>query len=96
MPETPGAMLCTLVDEPFDDRNWVFEPKLGGFRVLARFDGSSLTLMSRNQIDQAFVFPEVVESLKKSSRPLPSSMARLSALMTGESQISSSCNSGFI
>ena len=28
-------MLARLVDEPFSDPKWLFEPKLDGFRILA-------------------------------------------------------------
>jgi bifunctional non-homologous end joining protein LigD len=34
--------------EPFDDRGWVFEPKLDGFRALAFVDGRESRLVSRN------------------------------------------------
>jgi hypothetical protein len=27
-------MLATLVDEPFDDKEWVFESKKDGFRLI--------------------------------------------------------------
>ncbi len=63
---TIAPMLCTLVDEPFDNENWIFEPKYDGLRVLAYFDGRDVTLMSRNQASQNFQFPEIVEALRTS------------------------------
>lgn len=66
MPETPEPMLCTLVGQPFDSPGWVFEPKYDGLRILARFDGQDLTLLSRNQKSQNVAFPDVVESLRAS------------------------------
>jgi len=48
MPDAPAPMLCTLVDAAFDSPDWAFEPKLDGLRVLARFDGGALMLLSRN------------------------------------------------
>src|SRR5438876_12271265 len=52
LPANPSPMLCTLVDEPFDHPSWIFEPKFDGLRVLGRFDGRKLTLLSRNNRSQ--------------------------------------------
>jgi bifunctional non-homologous end joining protein LigD len=41
-------MLATLTDAPFDGRNWVFEDKYDGFRVVAKIEGGKVTLYSRN------------------------------------------------
>src|SRR6516225_7865760 len=71
MPAAPAPMLCTLVAEPFDNPDWIFEPKYDGLRVLARFDGRELTLLSRNQASQNFQFPDIVAALEDSlSRPV--------------------------
>jgi bifunctional non-homologous end joining protein LigD len=43
--------------------NWVFEPKYDGIRVLAFADRGRVALMSRNGIDKAKQFPEVVEAV---------------------------------
>ncbi|HEY7087954.1 MAG TPA: non-homologous end-joining DNA ligase [Tepidisphaeraceae bacterium] len=59
-------MLCTLVKDAFDDQAWIFEPKLDGMRLLVRFDGTNLTLLSRNQKSQNLQFPEIVEGLAES------------------------------
>ena len=67
MPEVPAPMLCTLVAEPFDDPDWVFEPKFDGLRVLASFDGRELTMLSRNGKPQDALFPEVAEALRRES-----------------------------
>ncbi len=70
MPAAPRPMLCTLVAEPFDNPAWVFEPKYDGLRVLGRFDGRTLTLLSRNEAAQNFQFPDVAEALRDSlTRP---------------------------
>ena len=34
-PSSLKPMLATPVDKPFSDPDWLFEPKLDGFRVLA-------------------------------------------------------------
>ncbi len=44
LPRQIQPMLCTLVSEPFDDPNWLFESKFDGQRVLARFDGKKVEL----------------------------------------------------
>ncbi len=58
-------MLCQLVKEPFDSSDWIFEPKLDGLRVLARCDGRSIQLLSRNELHQEAQFPEIVSVLQK-------------------------------
>ena len=63
-------MLCTLVDTAFDGPDWTFEPKFDGLRILARFDGRNLTLLSRNARPQEARFPEIAEGLRAAlSRP---------------------------
>jgi bifunctional non-homologous end joining protein LigD len=54
-----APMLCTLVAQPFDNRDWIFEPKYDGLRVLGRFDGAELVLLSRNNQPQNVQFPDV-------------------------------------
>jgi bifunctional non-homologous end joining protein LigD len=68
MLDAPAPMLCTLVDSAFDSPDWTFEPKFDGLRVLARFDGSELTLLSRNNKPQESRFPEIGEGLRQSLR----------------------------
>jgi bifunctional non-homologous end joining protein LigD len=57
-------MLASLVGEPFDHPDWVFEPKFDGLRILGIFDGKNLTLLSRNQQAQNFQFPDVEQALR--------------------------------
>src|SRR5262249_40084614 len=66
MPATPAPMLATLAAKAFDHPDWIFEPKFDGLRVLVRFDGDRLLLISRNNKSQNFQFPEVVAALEKS------------------------------
>src|SRR5215213_2410067 len=63
LPDAPVPMLASLAAEPFDHPDWVSEPKFDGLRVLVRFDGEELTLISRNGKSQNFQFPEVAEAL---------------------------------
>src|SRR3954451_18848 len=64
-PPAYRPMAATLVDAPFENPDWVFEPKLDGLRVLARFDGRRLTLLSRNDKPQEGMFPDVAEALRE-------------------------------
>jgi bifunctional non-homologous end joining protein LigD len=66
LPEFVPPMLCTLVEEPFDHPDWIFEPKFDGLRILGRFDGKQLTLLSRNNQPQNFQFPEIAKALRSS------------------------------
>ncbi len=49
MPRVLHPMLATLVDEPFDDDDWIFEIKWDGYRALAYLEGGKVRLVSRNQ-----------------------------------------------
>ena len=40
-------MLATLVDKPFSGPEWLFEPKLDGFRILAFIQKGGVTLRTR-------------------------------------------------
>ncbi len=57
-------MLTTLIPEPFDDPEWIFEIKWDGYRALADKRGRDVHLISRNNKD-FHQFPTVVEELKK-------------------------------
>src|SRR5262245_27304795 len=57
-------MAATLVDRPFDHPGWIFEPKFDGLRVLVRFDGRNLTLLSRNDKPQEAMFPDAATALR--------------------------------
>jgi bifunctional non-homologous end joining protein LigD len=48
MPKDVVPMLATLVDEPFDNENWIFEIKWDGYRAVAYCDGKNVDLISRN------------------------------------------------
>lgn len=43
-------MKATLVDEPFDDPDWLYEVKWDGYRAIAVIDKDSAELISRNNI----------------------------------------------
>jgi bifunctional non-homologous end joining protein LigD len=58
-------MLATLVDEPFDDRNWVFETKWDGFRLVTEKRGDMVRLWSRNGIDVTTRYAMLLPALQK-------------------------------
>lgn len=57
-------MLATLVDEPFDGDDWLFEIKWDGYRAIAGKDDDKLLLYSRNNLDFRIKYAAVVEALR--------------------------------
>jgi bifunctional non-homologous end joining protein LigD len=57
-------MLATLIDKPFDDKNWIFEIKWDGYRALA-FKDEEIRLMSRGKKSFNAIFPKITSELKK-------------------------------
>jgi bifunctional non-homologous end joining protein LigD len=58
-------MLATLVDEPFDDKAWVFETKWDGFRLVTEKRSHNVTLWSRNGIDVTTRYAVLLSALQK-------------------------------
>ena len=58
-------MLATLVDEPFDDKAWVFETKWDGFRLITEKRGDTVRLWSRNGIDVTTKYAVLLPALRK-------------------------------
>ena len=58
-------MLATLVNEPFDDKKWVFETKWDGFRLISEKRGSVVRLWSRNSIDVTSKYAVLLPALQK-------------------------------
>jgi bifunctional non-homologous end joining protein LigD len=65
MPHGIKPMLATLVEEPFDHPDWLFEVKWDGYRAIAEIRDGSVALYSRNGISFEKKFFPVVESLRK-------------------------------
>lgn len=62
----PEFMLATLVEGAAPPgQGWWFERKFDGIRLAAVRDGSSVRLFTRNGIDRAASFPEVVAVLRE-------------------------------
>jgi len=65
MPKGIKPMLATLVDEPFDDEDWVYEVKWDGYRALAFIDKDETQLLSRNNKTFNEKFYPIYNILKK-------------------------------
>ena len=64
MPRMLSPMLPSLGQKAFSHPNWLFEPKLDGYRVLAEVDGEQVKLYSRRGIDCSSEYPWLVDALK--------------------------------
>jgi len=76
MPAVIHPMLATLVEEPFDNPQWLFEIKWDGYRSVAFVDGGKARLVSRNQNDMTSQYPEL--------RELPNYVRARTAVLDGE------------
>jgi bifunctional non-homologous end joining protein LigD len=71
VPHIKSPMLATLVDEPFDDDDWLFEIKWDGYRAICTVhEDGRIELVSRNGLDFLGKFPEL-EALKNAWTTLP-------------------------
>ncbi len=62
LPAVSSPMLATAVDEPFDDKDWLFELKWDGYRALVQIDRDGLVaIVSRNGNDFTKKFPELAQ-----------------------------------
>lgn len=61
-PEWINPTLATLVHEPFNDPDWLFEPKLDGERCLIFKRGRHVELMSRNRKQLSATYPEIAQA----------------------------------
>jgi bifunctional non-homologous end joining protein LigD len=65
LPKRLQPMLATLVDAPFDNRDWVFENKWDGFRMIAAIEKRRVTLYSRNGLIVSDNYMPVAKALEK-------------------------------
>jgi bifunctional non-homologous end joining protein LigD len=61
-------MLATLIDAPFDGRDWLFESKWDGFRIVAAIEERSVTLYSRNGLIVSDNYVPIAKALEKVKR----------------------------
>jgi bifunctional non-homologous end joining protein LigD len=65
MPETLAPMHAESADAPFNHADWMWEPKLDGYRVLAFVNNKNARLRSRRGLELAKQFPALAAELGK-------------------------------
>jgi bifunctional non-homologous end joining protein LigD len=65
MPSKLAPMLAEIGEAPFNRPDWMWEPKLDGYRVLAFIDEGGVKLRSRRGLELAPKFPQLVAELRK-------------------------------
>jgi len=63
IPKNVKPMKATLVDEPFDDPDWLYEVKWDGYRAVATINKGSVDLISRNNLPFDKFYP-IIKQLK--------------------------------
>ena len=63
MPATLAPMQAELGEAPFNDPDWMWEPKLDGYRALAFLRDGQVTLRSRRGLELAQDFPRLAAEL---------------------------------
>jgi bifunctional non-homologous end joining protein LigD len=63
MPDALAPMLAMTGEAARSDPDWLFEPKLDGYRVIAFVAGTTVRLQSRRGIDLTAQFPEIAAEL---------------------------------
>jgi bifunctional non-homologous end joining protein LigD len=75
MPHGVEPMLATLVKEPFDHPDWIYEVKWDGYRAVAETREDGVSLYSRHMISLEKRYSPIVEALRK---------VRFDAILDGE------------
>ena len=57
-------MLAREVEEPFDDKEWMYEIKWDGYRAISEIDRNNVKLYSRNGLNFTQSYPVIVEALQ--------------------------------
>src|ERR1700712_4652692 len=65
MPGTISPMLCTLLREPFTNKNYVYELKLDGYRIISSVHKSKVIMNSRSGLNYTSKYPPIATALKK-------------------------------
>jgi bifunctional non-homologous end joining protein LigD len=63
MPQKLEPMHAELADAPFNKPDWIWEPKLDGYRIIAFRKDSQVTLRSRRGLELAATFPGVAAAI---------------------------------
>ncbi|MBI4289830.1 MAG: DNA ligase D [Chloroflexi bacterium] len=64
LPQSITPMLASLAGGPFSHPAWIFEPKLDGYRIIARVSDGRATLLSRRGNDVTRQYPELASDLR--------------------------------
>ncbi len=64
-PKVIEPMLATLVNEPFDNDEWMYEVKWDGYRAVAFLNKGQVTIKSRNGKSLDKKFYAIQEELKR-------------------------------
>jgi bifunctional non-homologous end joining protein LigD len=62
LPKNIQPMLATLIEKPFNNKEWLFELKMDGVRALVVKNGSKLNMWTRNANDLTRRFPRLAEA----------------------------------
>ncbi len=65
MPDQIAPMLCTLTKEPIDDRDYLYEIKWDGYRIISHIKNGKVRMDSRSAKDYTARYPVVVKALKE-------------------------------
>jgi bifunctional non-homologous end joining protein LigD len=65
MPENVKPMLATLVDEPFDNDEWIYEIKWDGYRAFSYLNNGKTDIRSRNNLNFNKQFQPIADALDK-------------------------------
>ena len=65
VPKPLQPMLATLIDAPFDNKDWVFETKWDGFRLVAKIEKGRVTLYSRSGLIVSDNYKPIAKALEK-------------------------------
>ena len=65
MPHAIRPMLATLIKEPFDHPDWIFEVKWDGYRAVAEIRDGDVSLYSRNLLSFNRKFSPIVDALRE-------------------------------
>lgn len=64
-PQKIKPMLASLAEKAFDGADWIFEPKLDGYRVIAYKNKEGVKLLSRNANSMTPDLPQIASALEK-------------------------------
>jgi bifunctional non-homologous end joining protein LigD len=64
-PVTMAPMLASVADGPFTGPDWIFEPKLDGYRTIATINKENIQLLSRNGLNVTEKYAAITAGIKQ-------------------------------